>query len=593
MAQTTESGNSEIELNTVQVVDKRFSTPLNQLGRSALIIGERAIQDMPIQSVSQLLSHQAGIDVRQRGVNGVQADIGIRGAGFDQSLILLNGVKLSDPQTGHHLMSLPVGPMGLSKVEIFKSTGARHYGANAFAGVINLISKPSEKSGIKGDVYAADFGSFGTDLIMDYKDGDWAHRIQGGYHRSDGYRYNTDYQIGTFMYIGQLATSKGQWEGQIAYSSRAFGANGFYASEQFTDQWEQVSTALGSLSYAYQSGDWNHKYLMYHRSNRDHYLLVRNNPSVFENRHRSEVTGGEYHVSIKTGSVETAAGMELRREYLNSTNLGIHERYVTGVFLEQRYSWNRWGLSPGVYVNYFSDAGMQWYPGIEANFKLSGNQNLFANATRSFRLPTYTDLYYIGPTNIGNVDLRPENAWNYEIGWRYQQSGSSLEMSVWRRSTNDLIDWVRASSGDVWRPVNFIQVDMTGMDIHYVIRPQEWMTKNKSIISSWAIGYSYILADYTEDEALLSRYALNNLRHQLNSQINLQYTGKIEHQISIRYADRVSLEDYWVVDSRLSYRINKGRLYLEANNIFDVMYRETDLVPMPGRWIKGGWQFQF
>jgi len=589
----TLSTDTVFELNSIQIVEKRFSTPLNQLGRSALIIPENTIKSMPIQSVSQLLSHQAGIDVRQRGVNGVQADIGIRGSGFDQSLVLLNGVKLSDPQTGHHLMSLPISPLGLSRVEIFKSTGARHYGANAFAGVINLISKPGQQSGVKGDIYAADFGSAGVDVIADINNGNLNQRLQAGFHRSDGYRYNTDYTIGSMMYFGQLSTSKGVWEGQLAYSSRAFGANGFYASEQFKDQWEQVQTALGSISYSQQTGAWKQKYLLYHRSNRDHYLLVRDNPSIFENRHRSEVTGLEYNVSIKTGNIETASGAEIRREFINSTNLGTHERYVSGLFLEQKYSLGQWGISPGIYLNYFSDGGLQWYPGIEVHYESKSGPNFFGNITRSFRLPTYTDLFYIGPTNIGNENLRPENSWNFEIGMRQQLKGNELEISIWRRATKDLIDWVRQTETEVWQPVNFVEVAMTGLDIQYHLRPGTFTGNQQHLIRSWTIGYSYIYADYVEQENILSRYALNNLRHQLNSLLLLRYSPKLEHSIAMRYADRVSLEDYFVLDTRVSYQIKKGRLYLEANNLLNAIYRETDLVPMPGRWIKGGWQFEF
>lgn len=579
-------------LEGITISEQRFDSGLRQLSRSAVLLPKKDLVELPVQSVHQVLSFQPGIDIRQRGVHGVQADLGIRGSSFDQTLLLLNGIKMTDPQTGHHLMNIPISPIGLDRIEIFKSSAARHYGTNAFAGVINLITTPADEFNLRGDVYGADFNSFGTDVIVDLPIKEYRQQVSLGYHQSDGYRYNSDYIIGQGTYLGQWRAWGGQFDVQLAYSDRSFGANGFYASEQFTDQWERVQTGLASITYQVSKNRLRHRAAAYQRYGWDNYLLVRSDPSIFENIHQTQVTGLEYNVTLTSEWGETGVGSEIRNEYINSTNLGEHNRVIAGVFLEHRYQWRQLGVSPGVYMNYFSDADVQWYPGLELHYELNESKTIYANTSRSFRLPTYTDLFYIGPTNVGNPDLNPESAWNYEIGLRHLSQGHAFEVNLWRRNTNNLIDWVRVDDNEPWQPVNFINVNMTGTDVMYKISfdsRHDFILSN--VVKQLQVGYSFIHAEFDVSDGFLSRYALNNLRHQINSTIQLSYGKRFQHTISVRYADRVSIEDFTVFDTRLFYTINVGRLYLEVNNILNAVYRETDLVPMPGRWAKVGFQF--
>ena len=126
----------EIILNT-----SRIDIPFSENSRSIQIISSNEIKKRNPKNLIELLKQISGIDIRQRGINGQQADLYIRGGTFDQSLILIDGVKLDDPQTGHHSLNLLLPIEMIERVEIIKGPASRIYGQNAFTGAINLVTK--------------------------------------------------------------------------------------------------------------------------------------------------------------------------------------------------------------------------------------------------------------------------------------------------------------------------------------------------------------------------------------------------------------------------------------------------------------------
>ena len=90
-----------------------------------------------------------GVWVRQRGPFGSQTDISVRGASFGQTLVLVDGVRINDPQTGHHSGDLPVALEDIARIELLAGAGSSLHGADAVGGVINIITR-REASGAVG-----------------------------------------------------------------------------------------------------------------------------------------------------------------------------------------------------------------------------------------------------------------------------------------------------------------------------------------------------------------------------------------------------------------------------------------------------------
>jgi len=129
------------ELDTVVITSSRIDLPFKENSRTILVITSKQIKQSAVTNLTDLLQQVAGIDMRRRGVNGMQADLYIRGGSFDQTLLLIDGIKVEDPQTGHHTMNMALPIDVIERVEIIKGAAARIFGQNAFTGAINIVTK--------------------------------------------------------------------------------------------------------------------------------------------------------------------------------------------------------------------------------------------------------------------------------------------------------------------------------------------------------------------------------------------------------------------------------------------------------------------
>lgn len=578
-------------LQNVEISGERIQTPFSQTARSMSILGKREIQQLPAQQLAEVLAYVPGIDIRQRGPQGVQADVGIRGGSFDQTLVLLNGIRLSDPQTGHHLLNLVVQPDQIERIEVLKGPGTRIYGPNAFAGAINIITRPGSERGLSATLSGGQFGLYHSHLALHLPVKKWQQSISAGLQGSNGYRYNTDFRLANVFYDGGMQQGKHRLRAMAGYNQRAFGANGFYANENFSEQYEETATIFGAFTHQYQGEGWQSEIRAYYRQHTDDYFFLRNNPSFFHNHHTSRVAGLEWNGSKKHTYLQAAGweahtgwGAEWRSENLVSSNLGIRSRQWAGLYAEHRLQNKRWMLNPGLYLNGISAYGWRVYPGLEAAWFVAKGWNVYGNLAQSFRVPTYTDLYYRGPSNVGNPLLQPEQAWTYELGSRWLHQSWLVQGAFFVRDANRLIEWVRPDALSPWQPNNFTEVVSRGAELEAQWRPElPWLRQMR-------LGYTYIDAGFMVLPGFQSRYVLENLRHQLLLQGVFVLPGKIEASLGIRMLQRINQpQSDWVSDLQLQRRWGKGfETFVQATNLTNTSYREIGTVPMPGRWVRGG-----
>lgn len=576
------------KLDEVIIQENRIQIPFSKQSRNISLIDRQQIETTPARSLPEVLSFVPGVDVRQRGVTGVQADIGIRGGSFEQTLMLLNGIKLSDPQTGHHMMNIPIPLVNVDRVEVLKGPASRIFGQNAYTGAVNVITSLGESRSLRLQGYAGDFGMKGINFAGSLPAGKYRQNLAVSYDDSNGYQYNSDYQVSNIFYEGGVEfNSKNSIRGMIAYADRTFGANGFYAST-FPDQWESIQTTLGSLSHTFNSGAFSLNTRSYWRRNEDEYRLRRNEPEFYQNFHTSDVFALETNGTYKSKLGVTGFGLEVRKEQIESTNLGDHDRTLTGVFLEQLVNLGeKTDIRAGLYSNYYSEYGWKHFPGMEVGFQATKSIRLYSGIGSSFRIPTYTDLYYVGPTNIGNPDLQPEQARSFEFGGKWAHSNWRGELVYFNRYSENLIDWVRNSADETWQPQNFNEVTFNGIEAsaYYRVNPSGRTVQVKELM----LSYNYIDTKFDEQPGVESRYALTALKNQLMSGVLVGFGKKTEWNTKMRYVERISLDPYFVLDMRVDYnRLGKLGFFAEASNITDTDYVEAATVQMPGRWFRAG-----
>jgi len=581
-------------LPDVLIKENRLEMPFSEVSRTVNVLTASQIQALPVQSVNELLLYVAGVDVRQRGPHGVQADVSIRGGTFDQTLVLINGVKLSDPQTGHHSMNLPVDLDNIERIEVLKGPGARIYGQNAFSGAINIVTKTPEEQFFKVAAQVGQNELGGVQFSAAFPKGDFSQYVSFSKDFSAGYRYNTDYDITNVFYQNGYQKGHHELKFMAGYTDRRFGANGFYASPEATDQYEEVQTSIAALDYTYEVGNWSLNPRLFWRRNEDEYVFVRSNPSIYRNLHIGNTVGLEAHATNRNKLGATGIGLEVANVALRSNNLGNRERVRASLFLEHRFQLldGLLDLTPGLSVNHFSDFDTKVFPGIDVGVRLNEQLKLFANAGYTYRVPTFTDLYYEDPVNLGNPNLQPEQAFSYEAGAKVNLGGANLQASYFFRRGFDLIDWTREADSLQWKPFNLSELDAQGIDINGEIFFPVFTNAN-SVVQRLRLGYTYIDAELIENEGVTSRYVLENLDHQLVAGLEYRIGKRFFHSVMFRYTSRVSLEDYYLVDTKLQYRHNALNCFVEASNLFDETYMETNLVTMPGRWVRAGFSYVF
>ncbi len=592
-------------LEEITIQGNRLQIPFAEQNRNVRVIDQSLIRTLPVKSVNELLTYVSGVDVRQRGPWGTQADIGVDGGTFDQTLVLINGVKISDPQTGHNMMNLPVALDAIERIEVLRGPAARIYGVNALNGAINIITKTPTATGVSAHIYTGSsfqrdtannklYGGGGIQLAASFAGDHAQHYLSLSSEQSTGYRYNTAFGNSKAYYQNNIDLGKAttlQMSGGFVHNS--FGANGFYSAPGDKESKETVQTALASIGLqTVVNPFWTLRPRISYRYNHDDYIYIRQKPEVYRNRHETHVIDAELNNTFRTDIGVFGLGLELRNEQINSSNLGNWQRTNYGFFGE--YSFNKVHnllVNVGAYANYNSDFGWRILPGIDVGYQFYKGWRVFANAGTGQRLPTYTDWYYKGPQNVGNPALTPEYSYNVEGGLKYSDKQLNGSISYFYRRTSDFIDWVKDTVTAPWQPVNYQNINTQGITLAVDYRWAEQVARPVFAMIT-GISYTYLNLDVVEkpdgEGNMLSHYVLDNLRHQLCAHANLEFFRMFNLTVAARYQQRVNYKDYTLLDARVSFTRSRFNIYLDVTNLGNVHYEEAGVVPLPGRWVTLG-----
>ena len=566
-------------LKEVIVSTSKLEIPFSKNFRTVTVISSNYIKNSPVTNVSDLLQEITGIDVRRRGVGGIQGDLYIRGGGFDQTLLLVDGMKMDDVQTGHHTLNMIIPLYLIERIEIIKGPAARIFGQNAFNGAINIVTKD-----VLGEIGKADFrvneisyGSFeqknisaSTKIITSKV----KTLISYSGNRSDGYRHNTDFKKNNYFVKSSIKSNGFPVDIIASFTENKFGANGFYASPSATEQYEETQASLIGFSSSIKSQKFIISPKLYWRRGQDEYIYIRDNPSVYRNLHKTNKVSAELSGSYFSNSGVTGFGIDLSAVNISSNNLGEHDRNTVSAYIDHTFKLfdEKLVVSPGISASYFSDMSFHSFPGIDLGYNLNSSFKLYSNIGKTYRIPTYTDLYYSDRTTIGNENLNPESATSTELGFKYDTSNLKIRGALFNREAKNIIDYVKENENDLWSAVNIGSLKTTGFELDF-----RYNFKNQNYFN---LGYTNINDNNYVSNINFSKYSLNSFKHQLVSKLNLSYLKNISHSIVYKYLERSDNSNYTVLDSKIIYK--KG-LFIYVNNILDVAYSETNLVPMPGR----------
>lgn len=592
-------------IDSVVIRENRIQTMYGNQNRNIQIIDSKQIKALPVKSTTELLSYIAGVDLQQRGPWGAQADVNIQGSTFDEVLVLVDGVKMSDPQTGHNMLNLPIPLSSIDHIEVLFGPASRVYGINALAGAINIITKIPAQNEVDAQVYSGSsfkqdtstgetYYGWGTQASAALAGKNQSHVISVAHDQGNGYRYNTAFNDTRLFYQDRFElNNKNSLEAIAGYAYNTYGANGFYSAPGDINSKETAQTALGSIAYTYHPNkNFSITPRISYKYGKDDYIYRQSDPSFYRNIHETNVVTGEVESSLHLSHGILGAGVELRNEEINSTNLGKHQRNNLGIYAEYKHFFSdKFNASAGIYGNYNSDFDFEVFPSADLGYRFLPNWKIFANASTGERLPTYTDLYYEDPGNLGNPNLKPEHTSYAEGGLQFDQPMFFAQLTYFYKHTTDFIDWERNSLNDRWLPVNDPAITTPGISARITYK----LSQNMHLPSGYDItlngSYMYLDQTIKPTEGKISKYTVEALRHQMVLSLRSLLFHHIQFDFNARYQQRISANDYTLLDARIGYVIKQWNLYADVNNILDTQYREIGTVPLPGRWFTLGLKF--
>ncbi|HRS54046.1 MAG TPA: TonB-dependent receptor plug domain-containing protein, partial [Bacteroidales bacterium] len=213
-----------ITLPTTEIKAPKSYDSITYSIKTIQIISKEDIEKAPIYHINDLLDYSQSIDMRERGTMGIQGDISIRGGSFEQTIIMLNGFIMNNPQTGHHSLDIPINIDNIEKIEIINNSLARAYGVNAYAGAINIITKPSKTNKLQISAAGGEYGWYSGKISLSLNKNKTKNLISLSNMSSDGYIKNTDFYFKNIYTQNNISFNKFNLNIETGISDKNFGA---------------------------------------------------------------------------------------------------------------------------------------------------------------------------------------------------------------------------------------------------------------------------------------------------------------------------------------------------------------------------------
>ncbi len=632
-------------IDEVQVVadkaDRRADTY-----RLVSTVSREEIAALPVTNVADILQYLPGLDIRRRGANGAQTDLSMRGGTFDQVLVLLNGIPVNDPQTGHYSLHLPVSVGLIERIEVLQGAAAVTAGTNAFAGVINIVSRglrdnprlysdlrpcnAQNDSALYADSCSSKFNVNSTlkltagmnefvhpEAAVSAQFGEVLLNASAEYSRTDGY-YAPDpspkeaealaNNLNRYANI-YLQTRWCELDVQLGAQYKDAGAGLFYGGS--TDQFDATRTAFASARYKHHWGSWSLLAQASYRANYDHYEWHRGQ-APGSNTHLTQTAAAAIHGGYISWLGTTTVGLDLRNENIRSTNLPDTNRLNLTYFAQQTFHYDRLSASLGLSGNYNTFFGNHMTGSANVGYEYLPGSSVYLNAQRAVRMPTFTDLYYDAGNQLGNPDLQPEKAWTFSIGGTYANSGFRLTADAWYRLGTNIIDWVFVPS-DTRRPyhaMNQQRINSAGTELTALYQPSA-DSRQPAALSQWlrlvklSYAYTWLDLDLHESQSryldYLSHKFVFGLEHGIWVSRDPQKIGVIAASWTLRWQKRegdytaaepaadgtpvvMPYQPVLLLDGALYWQNARVKFSAECTNITNRHYYDYGSLLMPGAW---------
>lgn len=626
-AKPKEAKENKVVMGTVNVTAKRYQTEELDTGSFTSVITSQKIEQQGGNSAFDVLQRNGGLNfsaslpggVTQGGMNG---EIGIRGIkGGEQ--IMVNGIPLIEPTAGSYdLDQIPAA--FLERIEVVKGSNSTLYGSRAMTGVINMRTRQPGDDAVGGQL---------TGGSHSYFDGSAWYRnkmvFAGVYYSQQAdleevkknYKASSPYNIDLFKpkkFSGLISFQP--WEPLVfnyMFNRTETGYRSDYYKKTTSSSTVDEEVYHHNLSGIYEKGrlkataffNYNYMTLDY-----DYYGNAKK-PGK-HNKKTSYTTGLDLqHSTFALGTLFLYGGTwsfekqdETRQDVMGSSSKGYyvqqtkldHTRHLPSVFLQAEKTFmNKLILTLGIRGQGVlnneegSDNYFEPVPQFQAVYKVTGNNSIYANMGRAFRVPTFNQLYAETATFVNNAELAPEYGWTYELGWKFEYGRFSGTLAGFLMQYQDKIRYVLDTTDDRYYAKNMDKYQTSGVEWNFAFQVHDYV---KLVLG----GYG---ADPWEEEddvrtqagpkwqAAPGIYFDNGtLQLGLNATIMLDRERGLDDYVNVHLTGSYKLTDWMKLKLKVDNLLDKDlAVYGNMTPGYSSPYEVLD----PGMWVYAGLEFDF
>ena len=544
------------------------------------------------------------LDLQSRSPKaGIQTDFSLRGSGFQGVLVLVNGQRLNDPQTGHYNCDLALTREDIQRIEVIPGLPSSLFGPDAIGGAINIVvKKPDEKRRVLELAYGSHQAKSGSFSFTDRID-NLGFRISLNRQECEGFYYGTDFKDFTASVASSLDIPDGAFDLLLGFREKEFGAYDFYTPGAGYASGEWTKTYLLSAGLNLERAGLIIRPNLLWRRHYDKFMLDKTQVrSSYLNHHTSDVNTANIYFQKQSRILgQLGCGLEYGQEAIKSTNLGSHIREHKSAFIDNSYDFG-FRLSSGLSfrIDDYGGFGQAYTGSLGTRYRLMPGLWLHSGISRSIRLPDFTELYYDDPTTAGQAGLCQENSTNLEAGGDYQGEGFSAGVTLFLRQEDDFIDWIKRSPAQSrWRAENITQAEVLGVEGYLGLKGTGCFSLDSN--------YTYI-DKQIEDGGYIYKYGPNYTRHMFNAALGLDLPfGK--QVIGLTYKKKPVRRGWWIASAYFGYNLGsvcsrgqaqgqdqkhkEAQIFLRITNLFNEEYQEIEGIAQPGRWIEAGFRLEW
>jgi vitamin B12 transporter len=575
-----DSSDEPLEL-TVSYTANRFEQPKTSILAPMTVVTREQIELLDAKSAYDVLRTVPGVNVSSQGNKGNSIFLSLRGTGSNQTLVLIDGVRVNSATGGTASIGL-IPAFAIERIEVIRGPRAAVYGSDAIGGVISITTLPTSNAtqntldlnygsnnyhsiGWKSSGQLSDrlFGSF----VLNQEGDDGYQALKGnsekfGYTSSTlagslSYEHNQDWSFG-FNGIGQLNEDEYATENLRDVEFYSFG--GFANFQQ--DSWNSLFSA-SILSEDSATGSQS-------TTDRDQKAIL-----VGKRQQLSWInTVLPSDFSVLNIGIDYSRD-EANREGSNSQDFSSTSTNTTGIFGTSVVELQALILEASIRYDDHSTFGGQTTWNLAGGYSLTDEVSLTGSAGTAYRAPTINDLYWPSECydygggyiscSYGNPDLKPETSFNYEMSLNGSHQNVEWKVTYYNNTIEDMIEWAPVDGTNDWAPSNVAKAEIEGIEAE--------------IGFSTSIVEHRLSADFkdpinAETGETLSRRAKQSYKWSATIARDNWTTAFITNYVGERFeANGDQLDSYFLADLTASYSFTdnlsiSGRI----DNIFDEEY---------------------